>query len=318
MGVNDVREYNTAIMKQLEKVTTGEMSSGGLLEENFEQFFNDVQQQSTVLERARSVPVTASEGDIPRLGVGSRVMRAVNEGESAAENTMEQPSVHYQTQKIAIPWSLTWEAINETIGNLEEQLMSAFATVFASDLEIVASVGDESSTDEFESINDGWYTLATAAGSPIYHHDDAGDGTGTAQPVDKTLFAEMRQLMPTRFKERQQLVFLGSTEQKEAWQEALTDRNTAAGDAMLIQGDEPTPFGLEWLTPLGWPDDRFMLTSMENLAYIIQDDMRVKSTTEAKENVMNDIEVFVNLLGKVDYQIVESAGIVRAEGVAAP
>lgn len=307
------------MLNKLEKITTGDTSAGGTLSpERFEQFFKDVQQQSTVLEQARSVPVSASEGDLPRLGVGTRVMRAVAEGESTSEASMDQPSVHYQTQKVSIPWSLSWESVNETIGDLESALLQAFSRVFASDLEILSSVGDESSTDSFVNINDGWYTLATAAGTSIYYHDDAGDGTGVAQPVDKSLFSGMRNLMPTRFKERQELVFLGSTEQKEAWQEALTDRTTAAGDAMLIQGDEPTPFGLEWLTPLGWPDDRFMLTSMSNLAYVIQDNMRVKSTTQAKENVMNDIEVFVNLLGKVDFQIIESAGIVRAEGVAAP
>lgn len=312
--------YKTnAASKALEKITTGDTSAGGTLgPERFEQFFNDVAQQSTVLGQSRSVPVSASEGDIPRLSVASRVLRPVGEGESAQEATMDQPSVHYQTQKMAVAHSLTWESVNETIGNIEDALMSHFARQFSADLEILSSIGDESVSDTFESAQDGWYTLATAAGSPIYYHDDAGDGTGVAQPVDKSLFSGMRRAMPQRYKERQNLVLLGSKRQKEAFQENLTERGTAAADAALLQGDEPTPYGLDWLTPLSWPDDRFMLTSMSNLAYIIQDDMRVKSTTQAKENVMNDIQVFVNMIGKVDLQILESAGIVRAEGVAAP
>ena len=317
--LNAARKYNQNILQKIEKLTTDDLSDGGLLKpERFAQFFKDVQAETEILERARSVPVTAPSGDLPRLGVGTRVMQGVAEGESATKQTIDQPSVPYQCEKVSIPWEVTWESVNESIGDLEEAVLSAFSRTFATDLEILASVGDEASADSFESINDGWLTLAQAAGVATYHHDDAGDGTGTAQPVNKDLFAGMRALMPERYKESQNLVFLGSNAQKEAWQEALTDRNTAAGDAMLIQGQEPTPFGHDWLTPLGWPDDVFMLTAMKNLNYVIQDDMRVKTTTKSERNVMNDISAIFNLLGKVDYTLMEPEGIVLGENVAAP
>jgi hypothetical protein len=61
-----------------------------------------------------------------------------------------------------------------------------------------------------------------------------------------------------------------------------------------------------------------MLTSMQNLIYIVQDPLRVKSTDSSERNVMNDIETIYNMLGKIDYQIMEQAGVATASAIAAP
>lgn len=302
--------------RNLEKVTTSDFSTGGLLSpEQFSDFFEDVQEQGNVLSRARAIPVSADSGDIPRIGVGSRLLQSASEGGSGTKQTVDQPSVSYQTTKVTLPWELTWESVNETIDDAEATIRQVFANQFAADLEILASVGDEASGDAFEAINDGWFTIAQARGAANHDHMDGGT---TAQPVNNELFESMIDLMGEKYIEGGSPVFLLSHAQKNEYKQFLTDRSTGAGDAMLLTGEEPTPYGYNILTPLGWPDDVAMFTSMQNLVYVLQDDLRVKQTSEGESVVMNDLEAIYNLLAKIDYQILDEAGVVTATNIAAP
>lgn len=299
----------------MQKVSTGDFTAGGLLEpEEFDDFFRDVQEQSEVLSQARAVSVDAPSGQIPRIDVGSQLIQAVDEAQSAQKQTINQPSVPYQTTKVSLPWEITWETANETIDDAPGATRDLFVNAFSSDLEALASVGD-SSTTGFTAINDGWITIAESRGSPTYNHADGG---GAAQPVNKALFMNMLQTIEHQYVEQQTLVFLMSFRQKQEYKQYLTDRQTGAGDAMLMTGQEPQPYGHDILCPLSWPDNQVMLTSMSNLAYIVEDDMRMKSTTSSERNVMNDIDSIMNLLAKIDYQVIEENGVVLGNNVAAP
>lgn len=301
----------------LDKITTGDMSSGGLLKpEQFRRFFKEIQEQSRVLSEARGIPVSAPEGDIPLMGVGSRIMQAVGEGESAEDQTVEQPSVPYQTQKVSIPWEITWEVANETIDDAPEAIRQIFTNQFRRDLEILASVGDESSADAFEAINDGWVTIAEASTDTAAYDHAATDGT--AQPISKELFSGMIHTLPRRYRERQDLTFLMGYDQLQGYKEYLTDRSTAAGDAMLLSQESPTGYGYDILAPMGFPADTVMLSNMSNLAWVVQDNVRLKQTTEGQYLVKNDVEAVLNLLAKVDYEVLETEGVCLGSGVEAP
>jgi hypothetical protein len=308
MSVEGTRLENSTAM---EKVTSGDFSTGAQLSpEQFEDFMIDVENESNVLGQARMLTPTAESGDIPRLSVGTQLLQSVSEGNSVSLQTNNSADVSFATTKVSLPFEQTWEANNEIIDNPEATIRQLFIRQFSRDLEILASVGD-TGTSNFSAIEDGWLTLADNSGSPgTVNHGSAA--------IDKSLFQNMRNAMPERFKKAQNLVFLCSYEQKDAYQEYLTDRSTAAGDAMLLTGDEPTPYGNEIMTPLGWPDDRAMFTSMENLLYIVQDPLRVKSTDSSERNVLNDVETIYNMLAKIDYEIMEKSGVVTARNIAAP
>ncbi|MDT3434694.1 hypothetical protein [Haloarcula sp. 1CSR25-25] len=302
------REANTGA---LEKVSSTDFATGSqLTPEQFEDFMLDVENQSNVLQQARQLTPAAESGEIPRLSVGTELFQSVGEGNSVSLQTVDSTDVSFATTKVSLPFEQTWEASNELIDDPEATIRQLFIRQFGRDLEILASVGD-TSTSGFAGIEDGWLTVADNSTSPgTYDHGSAS--------IDKSLFEDMRTAMPDRYKKAQNLVFLASYEQKDAYQEYLTDRSTSGGDAMLMNGDEPTPYGFDIITPLGWPDDRVMLTSMENLLYIVQDPLRVKSTDASERNVLNDIETIYNMLAKIDYQIMEKSGVVTASNIAAP
>lgn len=308
MSTSQTRATNSTA---LEKVSSADFSSGAqLTPEQFEDFMIDVQNESTVLDQVQTLTPTAESGNIPQLGVGTRLLQQVDEEGSATKQGIESGDVPFNTTKVSLPFEQTWESNNEIIDNPEATIRQLFIQQFANDLEILASVGDTSQSG-FVAIEDGWLTVADNASAPgTVDHGNAA--------VNKSLFQNMRTAMPQRYKERQTLVFLTSYNQKDAYQDYLTDRSTSAGDAMLMTGDEPTPYGMEIMTPLGWPDDRAMLVSMENLLNIVQDPLRVKSTDAAERNVMNDIETIYNMLAKIDYEIMEKEGVVTVSNIAAP
>lgn len=316
-GANDP---NTA----LEKATTADFSAGALLSpEQFSDFMEDVQESSRVLSNARMFSVDAPSGSIPRLDIPPQQLQAVSEAtEPGSDATFEQPDVDYDTTKVTLQHEFSWESINEVIDDPESTIRGMFARRFGADLEVLASVGDTSGSG-FSAIEDGWLTRAAARGAAVYNHDDVGDGSGAAQPVDNTLFNGMLQAMPEKFKAVNQggddnLVYLASEANKQAYKDFLTDRSTGAGDAMLMSGEEPTPYGREIVTPLGWPDDQVMLTTMSNLGYVVQDDLRTKTTSTAERNVRADIETIMAMYAKVDYCVLDEEGIVLGNGVAAP
>lgn len=317
MSVQSTRQGNEELLEQtaLQK-TTADFSTGAQIEDaQFESFMRLVEDSATVLSQVRRLTPTEPSGNIPQLGVGSRLLRSVSEGGSTAKNTIQSSDVPYATSKVSLPWEQTWEENNELIDDPEEEKRQLFANQFGRDLEILASVGDTANADAFISIEDGWLTLADGGTAPNHDHMDGGT---TAQPVNNELFEAMINLMPERYENSQTLVFLMSSKQKQEYKESLTSRSTSAGDQMLLSAEEPTPYGYNILSPLGWPDDRAMFTSLQNLVYLVQDPMRLKSTASSERNVMNDIERIYNLLAKIDYQIMEQDGCVTASNIAAP
>ena len=306
-----VQGTRTANAGALEKVSSTDFSTGAqLTPEQFADFMVDVENESNVLGQARRLTPTAESGDIPRLSVGTQLFQQVGENSNVSLQSPDSEDVSFATTKVSLPFQQTWEANNEIIDDPEATVRQLFVRQFGRDLEILASIGDTSGSG-FAAIEDGWLSVCDSSSSPgTVDHGSAA--------IDKSLFEDMRGAMPERYKKAQNLVFLTAYDQKDAYQEYLTDRSTSGGDAMLMNGDEPTPYGFSIATPLGWPNDRAMLTSMQNLLYIVQDPLRIKSTSAAEKNVLNDVETIYNLLAKIDYEVMEKSGVVTASNIAAP
>lgn len=315
-GVNDARADN---LGALQKATTTDFSAGALLSpEQFSDFMEDVQESARFLSRTRMFTPSAPSGDIPRLDIPPKQLQSASEAtDPGSDATFDQPDVPFDTTKVTLQHEFSWESINEVIDSPEQTIRRMFAQRFASDLEVLGSVGDESLSG-FEAINDGWFTRAQARGAANHDHMD---GNTTAQPVNKELFNAMLQLLPEKYKADQgedNLVYVMSYAQRQAFKDFLTDRSTGAGDAMLMTGEEPTPYGREIVCPLGWPDDVAMLCDPSNLGYVVQDNLRTKQTSSSERNVRADIETIMAMYAKLDYIVLDEEGIVTATNIAAP
>lgn len=310
MAADGTRATNS---QSLEKATVSDFSAGGTLApEQFNDFMVDVQESGRILPDVQQFTPSAPSGDIPRMDMASRQLVAATEAtENNTDATFQQPDVPFSTTKVTLSHEFSWEAVNETIDDAEGTIRRMFAQRFGSDLEILASVGDTSGSG-FTALEDGWLTRAdTRKGSVDYDHASAG--------IDKTVFQELQTAMPEKFKaEGDNMVFLTSWAQRDAYKDYLTDRSTAAGDAMLMTGQEPTPYGYDIRCPLGWPDDRVMMTSLDNLGYVVQDDVRTRETRSSERNVRGDVELIMAMFAKLDYVVLDEEGITTAQNVAAP
>lgn len=301
----------------LEKITTGDFSSGGLLKpEQFNRFFQDVQEQSEFLSAVRQIAVTAPSGDIPRADISADPFEAVAEGAAPSRQTIDQPSVPFTCTKVGTSWEVTWEAMSETIDSAEQQARQLFVNRFAVGIERLGSLGDEAGTG-FAAINDGWVTIAEGRSNTSTVDNSSG---GTPQTISTDLFTKMVQTMPDKFINNGGLAYMMSTDQKQEVEEIIADTAAQGGDVSYLLSDgDPTPGGRPIMTPLGWPDDTVMLARPDNLVYLPeQGGARVKQTTDGEYVTTHDIDVVYAMFSKLDYQILDAEGVVLGTNVAAP
>lgn len=301
--------------RSLQKVTTGDFSGGGLLNrQQFEEFSLMAQDQTQVMDQVRFEAVDHPKGQIDRLGVGERLLRAATEATAGTQQAPQTGSIQYDSVKMELPWEVSMETVEDTIegDGTADRLVELFAQQFGVDSEDLAFNGDESSTDNFLQINDGWITKADAStDTNTYDHGNAA--------IDKEAFDNLLRGLPDKYRrDTSNLVFMTSLDQKQAYKDYLTDRSTASGDAMLMTGEEPTPYGLPIETPVGFPDGRVMLTDLRNLIWVAQRQMRMRFTQEGEAVVNRDLFAIYNLLARTDYQIEDANGISLASNVAAP
>ena len=204
------------------------------------------------------------------------------------------------------------ETVEDTIEGegTADILVDKFARQFGVDSEDLAFNGDESSGDPFLSINDGWIVDAETQGPAAnVDHQNA--------TIDKTIFSNlMTSLDPKYRRNPENLVYMTSLNQKQNYKEYLTDRSTAAGDAMLMSGEEPTPYGRPIVTPVGFPDDRIMLTTPMNLVWGVHRDVNMRVTQEGEAVVKRDLYGIYNLLARTDYKVEAADAVSLAQNVA--
>lgn len=310
MSIQNARETN---QRAMHKTTTSDFSAGGMLNrQQFNEFFLEVQDSAQVLDQIRAVPRDDKNGQIDKLGVGTRILRSATEATAAAsKETPDTGKVDYDTVKVEVPWDVSSEVVEDTIeqAGTADKLVQMFSNQFAVDSEDLGFNGDTTSADPFEAINDGWIVKAEAEGAAAYDHLGA--------TINTDLFEELLASIPPKYRrDPEGLKFLMSLDQKQAYKQSLVDRSTSAGDAMLMTNQEPTPYGFEIETPVGFPSDRVMLTDPRNLIWVVQRDMKMRFTDEGAKVVENDLFGIYNMLSRTDYVVEDGGGVALANNVA--
>jgi len=303
----------------LKQITTGDLGDGGTLPRGmFDEFFTEVQDQSVVLDRVRTVPVGRSKTRIPKIGVGERLRQGQDENTTGTDQSdaVNTDYVDIDCEKGSIPWKLTRETVEENPEreNLADKILSLMSQQWAVDTEDLAFVGDESDTG-FVAQNNGWLKIAADRGSPIYHHDDAGDGTGTAQPVDNSLFHETIQTTDSKYL-RADPVFMVNTKQMQEYMNTLVGREDGLGAQVLLGESDVNPFGYDIVGTPMVPEDQALFTPAQNLIYALRyDDVRVEVLQQSDEVFDNDLYAKYKIVGKDDFEIQDENGVVLVEGV---
>lgn len=256
-------------------VTTGTNAAAMLTAQQSNQFIVSLQDRDPLSSRIRTEPRDAASGSIEKIGVATGIIRAATE--NADDGYRAQPTfgtVPYAAKGIRLPWEITLQFLRYNIEGetVEDKIWNLMMEAFAIDLGRLDLLGDTGSGDPSLSIHDGWLKKIAAGGSGAHRVDGSNASLGLTWPNKAHLFAAAEAL-PDKYKQAgaRRPVWIGSPTAKQAYQEYLTDRNTAAGDAALSGGGpaDMSPLTYDFLDVPAMPSDRLLLTPPQNLIRVL-------------------------------------------------
>lgn len=257
------------------------VASAGLLPPGVSKKFLRLMKDKDNWSKAIGLSLVAEpEGTLKKITTGSRLIRAANENaDDGYRAGVTFPEVPYATRKLRLPWEVTEDVFRENLEGegLESTIVDEMATQFGldlADLEINGDTADVSEEAAFLAINNGVLKLAeTAVG---VHRIDGSTINGGG--IDKAHFFAMVKAQPDKFIPGSE--FFMSPTRKISWLEAMTERATAAGDAVIMGGDAfGKPLGYKINEIAHFPDDRILFTPPKNLVRVVSWQIRKRRVT---------------------------------------
>lgn len=282
---------NEAIINKAGTIQTGSLSHGLLNPEQARKFIQQTFEATNLGPLVRHVMRTAKSGEIDKIGIGSRLLRAKVENQDDGYRAGVTTSViEYACKAVRLPWEITEETLRE---NIEGQQMEAIITNLMTrqlgvDLEDLYLNGDEAtlSTDkdyDFLKLNDGWIKQINTGG---HVYDAASDTTMSLDIFYKTL-----QQLPNKYNNGR-LRWLMSPKRAQQWELYLLNKVVEKGGA-VPENVYTSPAKIKAVECPSMSDDKILLTDPQNLVVVNTYDMKIRKTTEGKEAIMQDKRFYV-------------------------
>jgi HK97 family phage major capsid protein len=298
--------------------TTTTVAAGGALNPSQSRAFLEVVMDSSDFGRAIRQEIRPTfDGEINKLATGKRIIRAAVENADdgyRAEPTF--PDVPYATKKWRLPFEVTDDVYESNIEgrSLEASLVRRFGTQAGLDLDDLNINGDTAAgagpDQAFLQIDNG--LLKAAAALPVGQRVDGA--TITAGALSKGHFFAAQAAMPEKYLSSN-LVWLASGRIVAAYNQYLTSRSTAAGDAALNQATQ-RPLGYPWLECTFMPTSRIILTDPKNLIRVLFNGVKryIVHPQGDWELATRDKHGYI-FFGRSDFIIEESAAVVDVYGL---
>lgn len=250
---------------------TASLGTGGKMSpEQAKQFMTFMQDYSSILSKVNFIRMTKTTRDLDSLEVNKRALRRQLENqENPATGTVNHKRRTLNAVGVIMPYDVSFQYLKENIEGekADETLAKQFAQQFANDTVELAFIGDESDSDEFISINNGWIKIA---------RDDANthkfDTTGSADYLN-IVFPGLLDSMPSKYfslytkEDKSKIKIFCSPGANRAYKRQLQERNSALGDALITGGKNVSYDGFEIVPVAFIPDDIQLVTTYENLVY---------------------------------------------------
>jgi Phage capsid family. len=272
-------------------IETSSLNYGNLNPEQARKFIQQTFEATNLGPLVRPVMRTAKTGEIDKIGIASRILRAKTEntddGYRAGVNT---DVIEYACKAIRLPWEITEETLRENIEgeSLEAIITNLMTTQLGVDLEDLYLNGDEAtpSSDpdfDFLKLNDGWIKQIKNGGHTF-------DATGrTVMELD--IFYKTLQQLPNKYNNGK-LRWLMSPKRAQEWELYLLNQVIDAGGA-VPESVYTAPAKIPTISCPSMSDDKILLTDPKNLVVVNTYGMKLRKTTEGKEAIMKDKRFYV-------------------------
>ena len=266
-------------------IDTSSISNGLLNPEQARKFIQQTFDATKLAPIVRHEMRTARSGEIDKIGINSRILRAkvenVDDGYRADVNTSQ---VSYQTTPVRLPWEITEETLRENIEgqNFETIVTNLMTNQLGRDLEDLYLNGDTATAAsdpdyDFLKVNDGWIKQITNGG----HVVDA-----TSLPFDLDLFYNTLATLPNKYNDGS-LRWLMSPRRAQQWENFLLDKIVNAGGA-VPDSVYTSPARVPVVECPCMSDSKIILSNPKNLIVVNTYGVQIRKTTEGKEAVMQD------------------------------
>lgn len=294
------------------KFDTGDMAGGVMPRDLFEDWYQRVQDTATLLGMVRTEVLPRPKMELARIGVGERMRRGGSEGEGASDTgEVDTDGVQMDAEKGLLSWDLKREAVEDTIGQVDEIVLDKMSQQWAVDTQDLAINGDEADENDFISQNDGWLTLLEDdTETNVYDHEGGG--------VETNLFHEGRAHLPNKFKRSDAVnepVFMMNLSNIEEYEYDLTQREDPLGAAVIFSDDDLTPFSYDVYGFAGFPENTAVLTYPENFIYGIWRDTEVEVIDQSDKTAEEDLFARYFMRTRDDFAVEDAEGAVLIENV---
>lgn len=263
---------------------TPEVPTDHLTPEQRQSFIDTLVASSSFIGSVRKFNMMRSRVEIPRMLIGSHVMKTPGTPTSVPEFS----SVVLVSSKLTMPWTVTKEFLldnPDSVDGAEARVWSIMGVQASNDIEDLMINGDESSNDNLLKANDGILKLATTH-KKLYQ--------GFRKVAVHQRFKDTLKTLPSRYKrEKSKLVFLVGPNTYLDYVYEIAGKNTGMSNAFLTSlADDPTYMDIKVVSNVFMPDDKIVLTSFDNIILGIENDMRLRTTEEGAEAVKRDEKLY--------------------------
>lgn len=270
-------------------------SGGYMTTEQSTTFYRKIMDESVILKDARTVPMARPKMEINKIGFGSRVLTAANQGNvssptadgvgtrSVARANRAKPTlqrVTLATSEVIAEVDLPYETLEDNIEGgkidgtqFQQTILDLLAARIALDLEELVILGDTGSGDSYLALQNG--VIAATVSNIV---NNAGD------PMDPTLFGNMIKALPTRYHKLLGMMNFYSSKTKEVdYRMAVAQRQTQLGDSTLTGTAPVSVLGVPLKSAAYMPNGNLLLMPPKNLIVGVQREMRLEFAKDIRE-----------------------------------
>ena len=278
---------------------TSNLASGGKLNaEQAQKFIQQTFEKTALGGLIRHVQRTARAGEIDKIGIDRRILRAKTENtDDGYRATVNHSKLEYSTTAVRLPWEITEEALRENIeGQNYEEIVTDLMTqqlgvdrediLINGDTATPAKTGDDDTPDyDFLKVNDGWAKLIKANGHTVNR------GSVSSGAMSDDVFYAMLLAMPDTYQD-DKLRWLMAPSRKTKWEQYLVTAARTSG-GVVTDGLINNPAGHPIVTVPNFPADAILLVDPQNLICVDTYNVIIRKTTEGKDAVMMDKRFYV-------------------------
>jgi HK97 family phage major capsid protein len=295
-----------------------DLASGGLLQpEQSDRFFRKLIDAPTILNEARFVKMNKPKMEINKIGFGSRMLRAANQGNISSPRSGEEGTralaradrtkpttgkITLDTKEVIAEINIPYEVLEQNIEgeNLESTIIDMIAERAALDLEEKLILGDESSGDAFLALDDG---LLEAISTNTVNHNGAG--------INASLFGNMVKALPTKYHRLlKDFRFYTSVTKEIDYRMIVANRQTSLGDATLTGMAPVAVHGVQLKGAALMPNANVVLMNPKNYIVGMQRQLRMEVDKDIRERA-----IVIVLTMTVDHKLEEEDMTVKATNV---